>query len=186
MRATKLEHFRSELRRIRESIADAFHDHTRKEGSELRPSPPQEHRHVVPSHLAILDVMEGELATVLPESPLRPALALMIENGISSVPVVDADGRIVGALNEKDLMKVFYEPDTNCVAEVMTRDPLTAPIDAPMVDVIDQLMSSDFRRVLIHEDHRLVGVITRSHVMPALLSALEEKAISRDRDSEPH
>ena len=186
MSATRLERFRSELRRFRESIADAFHDRAREGGSESRLSPPHERRHVVPSHVAILDVMEGELATVRPESPLRPALALMIENRISSVPVVDADGRIVGALNEKDLMKVFYEPDTGCVAEVMTRDPLTASLDAPLVDVIDQLMSSDFRRVLIHEDHRLVGVITRSHVMPALLSALEEKAISRGEGSEPH
>jgi len=186
MSTTRLEHFRSEIRRIRASIADAFHDHTRKEGNELRLSPSPEHRHVVPPRLTILDVMEGELATVLPESPLRPALALMIANRISSVPVVDADGRIVGALNEGDLMRVFYEPDTKCVEEVMTRNPPTVPVDAPLVDVIDQLMSSDFRRVLIHEDYRLVGVITRSHVMPALLSALEEKAISRDRALEPH
>jgi CBS domain-containing protein len=184
MTATRLDHFRSEFRRIRESIAGARREGPQKERSKLSPS--HEQRHVVPSHLAILDVMKGNLATVLPESPLRPALALMIENRISSVPVVDSDGRIVGALNERDLMRVFFEPDTRCIAEVMTRDPLTASIDDPLVDVIDQLMSSDFRRVLIHEDRRLVGVITRSHVMPALLSALDEQAALRDGSSEPH
>ncbi|MBW2290487.1 MAG: hypothetical protein JRG90_22100, partial [Deltaproteobacteria bacterium] len=63
MSTTRLEHFRSEIRRIRESIADAVHHHTRKEGNELRLSPSPEHRHVVPPRLTILDVMEGELAT---------------------------------------------------------------------------------------------------------------------------
>jgi CBS domain-containing protein len=186
MSATRLEGFISEFRRIRENISGARHEEPRRKRSEPGLSPSHEQRHVVPSRLAIVDVMEGNLATVLPESPLRPALALMIENQISSVPVVDSDGRIAGALNEGDLMRVFFEPDTRCVAEVMTREPLTAPIDAPLVDVIDQLMSSNFRRVLIHEDHRLVGVITRSHVMPALLSALDDQVALRDRASEPH
>jgi CBS domain-containing protein len=184
MSAARLDHFRNEFRKIRESIAGARYEAPRKKQHKL--GPPHERRHVVPSQLAILDVMEGDLATVFPESPLRPALALMIEKRISSVPVVDSDGRIVGALNEGDLMRVFFEPDTRCVADVMTRDPLTSSIDAPLVDVIDQLMSSDFRRVLIHEDCRLVGVITRSHVIPALLSALDEQAAMRDGASEPH
>lgn len=169
-----MEDFRTELRRIRESVAHAFRDHT-EEGAEGR-TRPGGRRHVVPSGLTIFDVMEGDLATILPESPLRPALRLMIENRISSVPVVDADGRIVGALNEKDLVRVFYEPDAVCVATVMTRNPVTVSIDAPLVDVVDELMSSDFRRVLVHENRRLVGVITRSHLMPALLEALEARA----------
>jgi CBS domain-containing protein len=135
---------------------------------------PNRSRSVVPPHLSIADVMEGNLATVLPESSIRSAVRLMIENRISSVPVVDADGAIVGALNEGDLMKVFYEPDTRCVADVMTRDPIVVSVDANLVEVIDALMSSNFRRVLIRENDLLVGVITRSHVMPALLEALEK------------
>jgi len=119
--------------------------------------------------------MERDLATVLPESPVRNAVALMIEHGISSVPVVDAEGRIAGALNEGDLMQVFYDPGVSCVADVMTREPIVLSIGAPFVDVIDQLMSSSFRRVLIHDEGLLVGVITRSHVMPALLDALEQQ-----------
>lgn len=186
MSATRLEHFRGELRRLRESIAGALHDPSREESGEILLSPRTERRHAVPSRLTILDVMEGELATVGTDSSLRSAVALMIEHRISSVPVVDAEGRIVGALNEGDLMRVFYEPDTRRVAEVMTRDPLIAPVDAPLVDVIDQLMSSDFRRVHIHDNRRLVGVITRSHVMPALLSALDEQATAREGASDPH
>jgi CBS domain-containing protein len=181
-----MEQFRGELRRIREGIADAFRDPVEAEGAVKGGPQRAEPRHVVPSHVKILDVMEGNLATVLPESTLGHALALMIENRISSVPVVDSDHRIVGALNEKDLMKVFYLPDATCVEAVMTRDPVSVSIDASLVDVVDQLMSFDFRRVLIHRNGRLIGVITRSHLMPALLEALEVREITRVRAREPH
>lgn len=171
MIVTRMESFRTRFRRIRQNVGGA----TQESGGDE----PGRNAHVVSAGLTILDVMEGDLVTVPPESPMRPAIALMIEHRISSVPVVDESGRIVGALNEGDLMKVFYDPDTQCVADVMTRSPIVLPIDAPLVDVIDELMSSDFRRVLIHENERLVGVITRSHVMPALLDALERH--ERDR-----
>jgi len=166
--------------RIRAVLAGAFGGSPAESESATSRAPPARPP-AVPPQLTILDLMEGELATVLPESRIRPAVALMIRHRISSVPVVDAEGRIVGALNESDLMKVFYEPDMGRVEDLMTRRPPSVAVDAPLVDVIDRLMSSDFRRVLIHEDGRLVGVVTRSHVMPALLAALEERAAVRER-----
>lgn len=188
MASTTREQLSSELRRIREGIAHAFRDHPGSgagAGAEAGTQPARPRRRV-PTRLTIVDVMERDLATVLPESPVRSALALMIEHRISSVPVVDAGGRIVGALNEKDLMKVFYQLDASCVAAVMTRSPVTVSIDAPLVEVVDLLMASDFRRVLIHESERLVGVITRSHLMPALLQALEEREIARGAEPKAH
>jgi len=179
-------HVTSGFRKIRDRVAGALGHHPTV-GEGQRPVTASLARpHVVPPRLTIRDVMEGDLATVPPECPLRPALRLMIESRISSVPVVDADGRIVGALNEKDLMKAFYDPDVASVSAVMTRNPVTIPIEAPLVDVVDQLMSSDFRRVLIHDNHRLAGVITRSHLMWALLEALEERALAREARFEPH
>jgi hypothetical protein len=101
MRSTRIESFRDELSRIRESIADAFKDHAA--GREVGPgaSTPRGHVHLVPTRLTIMDVMEGNLAKVLPESTLRRALSLMIENRISSVPVVDAERRILGLVPER-------------------------------------------------------------------------------------
>lgn len=189
MATTRMEYFRSELKKIRVSMSGGVsREEIQTEGQAVwsSSSPRPGGRHAVPSQMHIVDLMEGDLATVHPETPIRSAVALMIDNRISSVPVVDADRRIMGALNEGDLMKVFYEPDTRCVADVMTLDPPAVAIDAPLVDVIDRLMSTNFRRVLIHENDRLVGVITRSHVMPALLSALEQRAAVLNSEVEPH
>ena len=123
--------------------------------------------------------MQTQLSTVGPESLLGPAVTMMIELEVSSLPVVDAEGRIVGALNQKDVLKVFYDLDATTVASVMTPDPIVMSINAPLIDVIDQLMSSDFRRVLIHEDGRLAGVIVRTHLLPTVLLTIEEVTARR-------
>jgi CBS domain-containing protein len=119
--------------------------------------------------------MQKRPIAVRPESHLSRALALMVENDISGLPVVDGEGLIVGALNESDLLKIFYEPGVANVASVMTRDPDVVSVCAPLVDVVDQLMSSDMRRVLVHEDGNLVGIVTRACLMPAIREAHEVK-----------
>jgi CBS domain-containing protein len=150
MSVTRVERFSIAFREIRGSITGASPGYSEEGGNESRGSIPIENLRV----LAIADIMEGGLATVSPEDSVRSAVRLMIEHRVSSVPVVDGEGRVVGALNEGDLMKVFYEPQTERVADVMTRNPIVVSISAPLVDVIDHLMSSNFRRVLIHENDR--------------------------------
>lgn len=171
--------FKREIRRIRNSIFHSFHDRTRtKEPTHTAWRTVRGDRAARPG-LTIFDAMEKCPIAVGPESSLSDALALMIENHVSGLPVVDAEGQIVGALNESDLLKIFYEPEATNVASVMTRDPALVSVLAPMVDLVDQLMSSDFRRVLVHKDRRLVGIITRAHLMPAILEALKEEVCAR-------
>jgi CBS domain-containing protein len=169
--------FKDEIRRIREGVSRLLHDEPAAGGDAWR-SPPR-------PEFAIRDVMLADLSTVRPETLLGPAVTLMIEKQVSSLPVVDGDGRVVGALNQKDLLKVFYDPEATTVACVMTTDPIVMPIHAPLIDVIDRLMSSDFRRVLIEEDGRLVGVIVRTHLMPVVLMKIEEVATTREALREP-
>jgi CBS domain-containing protein len=123
----------------------------------------------------IRDIMSADPISCRPETPLRDVVELLIENNISGVPVVEADGTIVGVLGDRDLMKVFYEPSAHTVKSVMTPNPVTIAIDAPLVDVFDYLMSFDFRRVLIHENHKLVGLVSRADLMPPILMALRDK-----------
>ncbi len=124
----------------------------------------------------IQSIMKTDLITVGPETSLSEALALLIENNISGLPVVDREGSIVGVLSEKDLLKMFYETGANTVQSLMTANPVTIAVDAPLVEVFDCLMSNDFRRVLIHKKRKLVGLVSRADLMPTILDALAEQA----------
>ncbi len=124
----------------------------------------------------ICDIMQPRPIVIRREEPLRRALELLIENNISGLPVVDDESQLVGVLSEKDLLKIFYEPDIHSVESVMTRDPISMSVDAPLVDVIDCLMANDFRRVFIHDHKKLAGLISRADLMPSILKALLEIA----------
>ena len=51
-----------------------------------------------------MDVMTTEVITVDPDTSVRALAALLSERGISGVPVVDADNRVVGVVSEGDLL----------------------------------------------------------------------------------
>jgi CBS domain-containing protein len=49
-----------------------------------------------------LDVMTNSVITVDPETSVRDVAKLLCEEGISGVPVVDKDGRMVGIVTSED------------------------------------------------------------------------------------
>jgi acetoin utilization protein AcuB len=53
--------------------------------------------------IAAADLMSSDLITVESNAPLDEVVGLLVDNGISSVPVVD-DGRLVGILTNTDLI----------------------------------------------------------------------------------
>lgn len=121
--------------------------------------------------------MTSKVLVVHPETKAREALKLLIDNRISGLPVVDKDHKIVGVLSEKDLLQVFSSTEKSIeVRSLMTPRPITFSVDAQLVDIFDCLMAKDFRRVLIHEKKKLVGVVSRSDLMPIILDALLSRA----------
>ena len=52
----------------------------------------------------VLEVGVGEPASIEPEADLSKALRLMRRRGISALPVVDEEGRVVGLLSERDMV----------------------------------------------------------------------------------
>jgi CBS domain-containing protein len=123
----------------------------------------------------IQEVMESRPIAVKPDTLLHDALGLLTENRISGLPVTNADGKVVGILTEKDVLKLFWENHARVVDDVMTRDPVMISVDAPLVDVVDCLMANDFRRVLIHDHDQLVGLVSRADLMPSLIEILRER-----------
>ena len=55
---------------------------------------------------AARDVMTKAVVTVKPETPMGKIAALLLENAISGVPVVDETGAVIGIVTEGDLLKL--------------------------------------------------------------------------------
>src|SRR3989442_4047081 len=68
------------------------------------------------------DIMNRQMRTVGPDLPIREAARLMLETGLRRLPVVEADGRLVGMLTRADLLQaILTSPLTSAQASTATQ-----------------------------------------------------------------
>jgi IMP dehydrogenase len=98
--------------------------------------------------------------TINPGATLADALALMKRHGISGIPVVEADGRLVGILTNRDVR--FASDPSQKVAELMTHTNLATVRETVSQEDAKRLLHQ--RRIekllVVDEDYRCVGLIT--------------------------
>ncbi|MBF2055133.1 MAG: IMP dehydrogenase [Candidatus Sericytochromatia bacterium] len=98
--------------------------------------------------------------TLQRHSPLGEADAIMARYKVSGLPVVEADGRLVGIITNRDLKS--RKPEHSTVADVMTSERLiTAPVGTTLAEARDILLSNRIEKLpIVDADQRLHGLIT--------------------------
>ncbi len=104
--------------------------------------------------------MVTQPVTTTPDATLADVDALCGRYRISGVPVVDADGRLVGIVTNRDLR--FESDFTRPVREVMTKAPLvTAPVGVSTDDAMQLLRQHKIEKLpIVDGGGRLTGLIT--------------------------
>lgn len=54
--------------------------------------------------MKVEEVMTKDVATVMPETPVKEVARLLVERHVSGVPVVDRDGRVLGVVSGTDIL----------------------------------------------------------------------------------
>ena len=143
------------------------------------------------------DVMTLAVFTVKPTTFVKDVARLFIERRISAVPVVDDQGKIVGIVSEGDLMHRFeisterrhpwwldlmvrdktldaeeyIKAHAKRVADVMTRNVITAAPDTSLQEIAEILAKYTIKRVPIVRDGRLVGIVSRANLVQAIATS---------------
>ncbi|MCP9774448.1 CBS domain-containing protein [Cyanobium sp. WAJ14-Wanaka] len=144
--------------------------------------------------------MSSPVLTVTAESPLQEAVQLMSDHHISGLPVVDANGQLVGELTEQDLMvresgfdagpyvllldsviylrnplqwdKQVHQVLGNNVGDVMGHSPHTCLSDLGLPAAAKLLHERSTQRLIVVDDQKHpVGMLTRGDVVRALAAA---------------
>jgi CBS domain-containing protein len=134
--------------------------------------------------MLVHELMTPSPVTVPPATPVKRALGLLDSHAITSMPVVDADGRVVGVVSEADLLReaVAHDPRAHMmpsgepppeppgtVEDVMSRHPLTVTADTDIADAVELLTSSAVKSVPVVDDRgRTVGMLSRHDVVHVL------------------
>jgi cystathionine beta-synthase len=107
-----------------------------------------------------------QLIAIDPTTTVRHALDLFKEHDVSQLPVLEK-GRPVGTIIDNDLMSAVLEDNSRMDAEVRTIMKPPFPVigaASPIEHAIDFLKKKD-SAVLVEEDHKLTGILTRYDVI---------------------
>ena len=143
------------------------------------------------------DVMTRDVITVGPETPVAEIVDLLLARGISGVPVVDSDGRLVGIVSEGDLLRRteigtekkrgtwlsfftgsatlagdYVRAHAASAKDVMTATVVSVAPTASLAEIADLMEDKRIKRVPVVDGDKLVGLISRSNLLRAVASRL--------------
>lgn len=103
--------------------------------------------------------------TISPDANVGNALAMMKKHHIGGIPVVDANGFLIGIVTNRDLR--FQEDMQLPISEVMTKENLvTAPKGITLADATKILQHSKVEKLpVVDNGGKLVGLITYKDLM---------------------
>lgn len=141
--------------------------------------------------MKVKDVMTSDVITVGPDATYKDVVETLARHHISGVPVVDADGTMLGLITEADLLpkeaRTTQErkPMIGLLAEallgrlpawvvkadaadaraLMTADVITVGPDENLHVAARRMIDNSVKRLPVVEDGRLLGILSRADVL---------------------
>ncbi len=124
--------------------------------------------------LKIKEIMQCDVITVTPQTPMQEFKELLRLKRISGTPVVEGD-RLVGIISLEDLIKALERGEMNTqVGDKMTRTVKTLYADESVVQAVNQMARLGFGRFpIVNRSGQLVGILTRGDIIRGLLRRLQ-------------
>jgi CBS domain-containing protein len=142
----------------------------------------------------VAELMNRDVLTVLPTTPLSEAIKILVDRQISGLPVVDEAGKLVGVISESDLMwrekgldrppyimlldSVIYLQNPakhdrdlhkvlgQTVGEVMTAQAISITADTTIPAAARIMHEKKIHRLpVIDAQERPIGIITQSDIV---------------------
>lgn len=132
---------------------------------------------------AVSDVMSSTLVTVADDLNLQQAWLNLVDAGVGQAPVLNAQGQLVGLLTRAELLRLDQLP-TPDQAALVWRAWLFRPVSEVMLSPVPAVsLETDLRRVarvlldtdlpglpVVGDDHALVGFVSRSDLLKAVVN----------------
>jgi len=113
------------------------------------------------------DAMIPLFHCVGPDWSVSQASAYFLQYRVSSVPVTDDEGNLLGVISEKDVLGIAHTPQapSRRVDEVMRSNVIVYDETAPLADVLNFLTRAPVRSVVITSQGKPCGLASRAAVV---------------------
>jgi len=143
------------------------------------------------------EIMTREVSSVHLDTPLVEVAETMGRRGISGVPVVDDDGRVVGVISEKDFLahlgvkepKNFLTLVAGCLktrgcvalpiekqnaADIMSSPAITLSPETPLKEIASRFTARNINRAPVTDrEGRLLGIVSRGDIVKASMTGMQ-------------
>jgi CBS domain-containing protein len=126
----------------------------------------------------ILAAKDGNIICIEPTADLAAAAKLLSTHRIGVLVVLDAGGRLVGILSERDIVRTMADVGSAVlqlpVAQVMTRNISTCDVNDSIGSVVDRMTKGKFRHMPVLDKDRLAGLVSIGDVLKWQIQTMRE------------
>ncbi len=124
-------------------------------------------RNITPSRLYVSSVMTSNPITLKPEARVKSAVNLMVENDVSSIPIVDDENRPLGLITKVEIAKLCVKEKVK-VAEIMSWNPIYVKPTDRVLHARQLLIRNSITTLPVVEEDKVVGLVTIDDVADVL------------------
>jgi CBS-domain-containing membrane protein len=133
------------------------------------------------------ELMTSPATVIRADAPVSAAARLMQATSVKRLPVVDADGRLVGIVSRRDLLRLYARPDEAIRGDVVDMvvngfwiEPSTVDVHvrAGILTLTGHVDRTSTASILVHAAHAIPGVVD---VVDRLVGEEDDAAAVRSR-----
>ena len=132
----------------------------------------------------VKDIMTKHVIAISSEATIDEAISRILDHRVSGLPVVDAEGQLLGVISEIDVIDLVYEADIDAdtVGDHMTRDIRALDTEATLDDAAGLFCAQSIRRIPVVREGRLVGILSRRDLILAYGREMDRLKATGERD----
>lgn len=149
-----------------------------------------------PYKMCVRDVMSRDVVSVMPDDTLHECIQRLVENRVSSLPVLGLHDECLGIISTSDMMEVTQEIDEDLadlekadlvtgrwllerlidgtghtkVADVMSEDVFTVHADTRLAKAAREMLRNGVHRLpVIDAKDRVIGIVSTTDILSAFV-----------------
>lgn len=132
--------------------------------------------------------MTTKLVAATPDMTIQAADALMKQEKVHRLPVLDKNNRLVGVISERDILKATPSPVTTLsayemnallseltVVKIMKKNPPTITIDTSVEEAARIMVDQDVSCLPVMDGKKLVGIVSKTDMLKMVLEMFGTK-----------
>ena len=136
-------------------------------------------RNVMMHSILVKDYMSSKITAVAEQSSLTEAVDLFCNEHLQGIAVINENKQVVGFISEQDCIKEllndsYYYQEPPTVASTMQKSVVSVTPNTSIIEIAEMILASKARRFPVIENDKLVGMISRTDILKAIVESRKD------------